>query len=401
MFKSSFNQILGSILAASINLIIVIFTARILGAVGRGEITYFVTCLGILQILTSVVGNSVMVFMLTKHHKGNVLISSLIWTLTIVIACFPFLIFLNIVSKAFIFYFLILAIFQTSFNNILALFSSELKFKSLAAFRVLQPLFLIVLILIFYNFFKFNLNLYWKFLIISYMPFFFIYCRESFYNLKFINKNAIKSTFYDFLKLGGLNQFTFLMQFLSYRFAVFVIAKFLNIDSLGVFGMWLTFTDALWLIPISLATVNMAYAAKPDYQLKIIYKFIALAIAIPLTIILVFSLIPNSIFILVLSKDFSQVKSLILYSAPAIILFSINLIMAYFFSAKGLIKYNTLSSGIGFVSILSTTYLFTTKYGLIGAVLSNSLSYFLTVLVTIVIFYNKFYKLNPYRIPLN
>lgn len=401
MFKNSLNQIIGSILSAAINLIIVVFTANVLGASGRGEITYLLTCLGVLQILTSIVGNSVMIYMLTKHDKGNVLIASSVWTIFIILISIPFIYSFDLIAKPLIGYFLILALFQTCLANLIAYYSSELKFKKLSTIRILQPFTLIILILISYKFLKFDLNRYWEFLIISYLPFVFLYGKECDDKIKYVTIKSLKYVLCDFLKLGSLNQLTYLMQFLSYRFSVLVVAKLLDINSVGVFGMWLTIIDALWLIPIGLATVNMTYAAKKNYQLNLIYRFIGIAMVIPLVIIIVFSIIPNSIFILVLSKDFSQVKSLVLISAFSVLLFTSNLIIAYFFSAKGLIKYNTLSSGVGFISIICTTYFLTDKYGLIGAVLSNSLSYFLTVVMTFIIFYYKFYKHNKVIVPVN
>src|SRR6476659_460865 len=103
------------------NLLIIIFTARILGAEVRGEITYLITCICLLQVFTAIVGNSVMVFMLTKYQQKEVLISSFFWTLFIAVIALPLVFIITKLTITNILYFVLLGIIQTGFNNLTAL----------------------------------------------------------------------------------------------------------------------------------------------------------------------------------------------------------------------------------------------------------------------------------------
>jgi O-antigen/teichoic acid export membrane protein len=225
-------------------------------------------------------------------------------------------------------------------------------------------------------------------LIVSFVPSFIIICFET---LKHLKKNIrfieIKNVCVSFLKLGGLNQFNNLMQYGSYRFGIWTISNELGIKEVGVFGLWLTVCDAIWLIPIALATVNQAYAAKPNYSLNQLNKYLLIAVCISATILGIAICLPQTFYIYVLGSDFLHLKNLIMLSCPILIAFSITIMYAYYFSAKGLIKYNTLSSGLGFITILLSTSYLTDKLELRGAVLANCISYTVSVLTTVFLFF--------------
>jgi O-antigen/teichoic acid export membrane protein len=401
VLKNSVLQVIANILSAVLNLLIIIFTAKTLGSLGRGEITYLIICVGILQIFTSIVGNSVMIFMLTRHKKHDVLFGSLIWTLIITFISIPFVYYFTTLDFKSIQYFLILGILQTSFSNLITFYSFELKFKFIILLKVAQPILFIFLIIGFYFLDKFNLSLYWTLLIVSFLPHFILFLIETLKNRYLITFSTLKVMMVDFLKLGGLGQFTNLMQFASYRFAVLIIAKTLGMNSVGVFGLWLSVTDAIWLIPMGLATVNMSYATKVGYELRNIYKHIIISVTISFFLILGILIIPNELYIYLLGKDFTQLRGLIIYSSPVVILFTINIVVAYYFSAKGLIKYNTLSSGLGFVAIIALTYYLTNNFGLLGAVSANCISYSFSILTTLYLFLKHKKQFNLDSAPLN
>ncbi|MBU0696305.1 MAG: hypothetical protein KKE39_07235, partial [Bacteroidetes bacterium] len=138
-----------------------------------------------------------------------------------------------------------------------------------------------------------------------------------------------------------------------------------------------------------------------NYSVKSILKYILASLAVSLSLIITILLIPNDFFVWLLGKDFTALKSLILISSPVICLFTINIIIANFFSAKGLIKYNTISSGLGFISITSITALLTAQFGLKGAVMSNCISYFISIVVTLILFYRNSSQFNSNSIPIN
>ncbi len=74
-------------------------------------------------------------------------------------------------------------------------------------------------------------------------------------------------------------------------------------------------------------------------------------------------------------KEFSELKTIILLSSPAIILFSGSAVVAHYFSGMGNYKINTYTAAIGFIFTVSLCYLFIPAYGMYGAILAMSVSY--------------------------
>lgn len=378
MLRNSILHILSSVGTAILNLIILVLSARVLGSEGRGEITYLLFYCTFIQIFTAIIGHSVMIYMLTKLEENSVLIISFIWTILIVTLASPVVLYFDEFIQDRILLFLCLTIFQSLYTNLLAFLSSKIQIKRLVLIKISQPLILILLIILSK---KLDSGLFLGFLAISYIPSFLILLWRTFYkNFKF-NILNLKLSFLYFIKLGALNQLNNLLQFGCYRYAIWIIADKLNLENVGVFGLWVTLIDALWLIPISIATMNQTYAAKNEgsvVNMKLCY--ISAGIVVILTGMAL--LIPLNIYESLLGKDFNELKKLLLISSPAIILFTFNIIIAYYFSAKGKIIYNTISSGLGFCVVISLSNVLINNYGLEGAVIANSVSYFVTTVAT-------------------
>ncbi|HEX7367552.1 MAG TPA: hypothetical protein VF273_10675 [Pelobium sp.] len=189
------------------------------------------------------------------------------------------------------------------------------------------------------------------------------------------------------------------MQYGAYRFSIWVISAQLGMKEIGIFGMWLTVCDALWLIPNALANVNLAYASKTNYKLATLTHFLMFALLLVFFMVLTILLIPNGWYVNILGKDFNELKNLIRIASPVIVGFTITIIIAYYFSGKGLIKYNTIGSGAGFLAILLLSNYLTAKHGLKGAVLANSISYATSILVMLFLFLRHKKKLKVNQTP--
>lgn len=390
MLKNSILHIISSFGSALINFVILLITAKILGAEGRGEITYLLFYCGFIQIFTGIIGNSVMIFMLTKLDENSVLVISFIWTFIIVFILSPFLYFFDDFIQSRIVLFLSITVLQSLFNNLIALLSAKILIKKLVVIRITQPLILIIL-LYFIN--DISATLFLTILAISYIPALFYISWITFgINFKY-DFQKFKASFLYFIKLGSLNQLNYLMQFGCYRYAIWIIADNSNLSNVGVFGLWVTLVDALWLIPISIATINQTYSAKNNSN-YINMNLCYIAAMISVLLIAITLLIPLNIYELILGKDFNQIKQLLLLSSPAVVLFTFNIMLAYYFSAKGKIIYNTISSGLGFVIIVLLSPFFIKKLGLNGAVITNSISYVVTTITTLYLYFKYRNQLN-------
>ena len=390
MLKKSLQNILSSIIGAVISLVILIYTSNKLGAEGRGIYTYFITTLALVQLAISIMGNSIMVYMMNKQGSKPILILSTLWAIGIsVVSAFVIISIDDFYYNHFWLLFW-LNLFQAIFQNICTYLAYLSDFTKLSIIKIIQPL--IVLLFLFSTHLNSPiqfLNYVWM----SYFPFvlYFLYVFYSVLKTEKL-KNSLWESFKSYFSLGLLAQATNLMQFTSYRFTVWLLVIYVSFSEIGVFGLWLSFYEMLLIIAVNVAQVNYSYVAagKKSMNLRKIsllnFLFIVIACA-------VFFIIPTHYYELILGKDFNSLKNLMLISAIGIGCLSIAKIYASYFSAKGFIKYNTVASAIGFLVILSISFPLVKNYGLKGAVISNSLSYIATTAVTLFI-YRYIYKPN-------
>ncbi|RRN76712.1 hypothetical protein EIM50_23290, partial [Pseudoxanthomonas sp. SGD-10] len=194
------------------------------------------------------------------------------------------------------------------------------------------------------------------------------------------------TSFITYFKVGALAQFTNIIQFGSYRLTVWLLVIYSSFSEVGVFGLWLAFSEIIWLISVNIAQVNYAKVARGEKSMDLkrvsLLNFLFVAFSCFL-----FYLIPDSFYSGLLGRDFIPLKDLILLSVLGLSVFSVNKIFSSYFSALGLIKYNTLSSIIGFAVLLISCFPLVKFFGLNGAVISNVLSYITTTFVTVYIYY--------------
>jgi O-antigen/teichoic acid export membrane protein len=92
-------------------------------------------------------------------------------------------------------------------------------------------------------------------------------------------------------------------------------------------------------------------------------------------------IIPAEFFNWLLGKDFTGIKTIMLYLSPGILVISFSSIISHYFSGLGRQRILLIANASGLVVTLATSYYFIQKYGLIGACYSASLSYFIQALV--------------------
>lgn len=387
MLRNSLYNIISSVLNLLLNFWLLSYTSRLLGAEGRGEYTLVLFYSSLLQIISAIIGSSMMVYMLRKIGEEMVLFFSFIWSvITVALGTLVFIYFSILIDKIFVFF--LISIVQSLYANMLSYYSYGILYKRILTIRVLQPILYVLLLLVFeINNTTGVLYVYSFSFLIPLFPFFIETIKKS---CQISKKKGLFPAFKEYLKFGTLNQINNLFQFGAYRYVIWLLSSWSSLKSLGVFGVWLSLIDAMWVIPTSIASVNHTYVVNKKQSLSILKVSSATFILLLLTFGVLY-VIPDEIYIQVLGLDFVLLKNMLSVSAVGVSFFCFNKIYASYFSAKGLIRYNTVSSGIGFIVVLALSFPLVKNYGLIGAVIANSISYFLTTCVTLFI-YKYIYK---------
>jgi len=90
--------------------------------------------------------------------------------------------------------------------------------------------------------------------------------------------------------------------------------------------------------------------------------------------------------LVVFSKEFGEIKIVIISLAPGVIALAANTIFSHYFSGTGQPRYNLIASLCGLAVTVPALILLIPAYGLIGAGLSASLAYTASVVYQLVVF---------------
>ena len=391
---------------------IVILNANIFGAEGLGTIGLMVLNITILQLVTSFIGGTTLVYLIPRRDLKKLLVFSLIWAVLGNIGGLLVLKSLALVPKNYIILLLVISI-VFSFNSInMTLLQAFEKIKKFNFFQILQAVLLIVSIASFLlvektQKQKWGVDLYFYSFLISYLGTFLF---STFAVIKSIRNQKVnpdivkisKSWFAqlkELLSLGFWVQIANLAQLLNYRLSYYFIEYFVGRKPLGIFDLGTKLSEAIWIFPKSLCLVQYARLSNnddADYARKITVIFSKIASLFTLLVLVVLLLIPGSFFTFIFGAEFIDVKAIIYALAPGIFFLSCLTILSHHFAAKGEYWKNSLSSFIGLIFTAVGGYFFipmAAKSGYVNAIfiagIVTSVSYLMSLIVTILFFHRE------------
>jgi len=195
-----------------------------------------------------------------------------------------------------------------------------------------------------------------------------------------------------FLNYGWQTQLSYLMQFLNYRLSYFLLAELHSIGSVGIFSIGVALSEAIWTVSKSISlvlysdTVNEQHKETRIANTKLSVK-ISLYATLALSVMLL--AIPSCVYSFIFGKDFSDVKTIILFLLPGIIAIGVSNIIGHYFSATYQLRILNIKSLLGLVATVASAALFIPKYGIVGACITASFSYCVSSAVLFVSFYKK------------
>lgn len=394
MLRAITNTVFTRFFFAIVNFIVVIGTARFLGAEVRGVISLIGVGTSVLHVLSNLVGGTSLVYFGSRINKRNLLYLSYTWCVfSSALGTFT-LELLKVIPDAHVLdvFLLGLLLCLGSINQQLLLADKKILGYNISAF--LQAL-LLVMVFLFMVFIQHEKSIQ-SFLIALYTSYSVCLIATFFAGLDF-KKSTERIDLYDLFKQlvkhGFVIQLASLLQLINYRFSFYLLEKNFGSKILGIFSVTIALSEALWILSRSMATVQYSYISNTNDKnehVRITAIFSKVVFFVTLFIIIVMMLIPNSIYLWLLGSEFEGVKYLILLMSPGILLHSITSILAHYFSGNANFKINTYASGIAaIVSIISYTF-FIPWLGIKGACIASNLVYFTSFVYSLI----KFHKLS-------
>lgn len=393
MIKKIFSTFSMRFVSAIINLFIAVVISRYLGASGKGEQGILLTTIALIMLFENLVGGASVVFLTPRLKIKNILLASNLWSFFITITSYLILYFTQLVETK---YQLPVAILSgmcsvSSINNSILVGKEKINQSNVLNFMI--PLFTFLFILIFFiSGWMLSVKAYLLALFISYLINIIVssyFLTPYLKNQENLNYKEIPATISTMLKYGCQNQMAHIFQLMSLRISFFVLEYFWNKSQVGIYSNGVSIIESVWMISGSITlfqysrivnTTDKKYAITLTETLTKYGMFVAFLALIPII------LLPSQVYSLIFGPDFKDLNRLIWVLAPGIWVFNYTLILGHYFSGTGRYYINAIASGIGFLVTIPAVFILVPVYGIYGAAISATISYFCSSLVVNIYF---------------
>lgn len=390
MLKIIFGTITTRVISAVLSFLIIILNSRLLGAEGQGTISLVVLGITINSLISSFVGGSSLVYLIPRYNLFKLMFLSYNWAVISSFLGTLILFLFNLIpEQLYLDVFIISLVLQLANVN-----TSSLLGKKKVVLYNISAVIQIISIFTILNVYLFILH---KVEVSSYITALklgsLIYFSLSlFFVIKLLTEISFKNlneVLVQMLKYGSFIQFANILQLMNYRLSYYIIEFYYGRSSLGQYSVGIQFSESLWLVSRSLAMIQYSEISNSndnDFNKKITLQFIKLSFLVTNFGLFCLLLIPESVFIFILEKDFSNIKMIISSLGLGILSMSVSVMFSHYLSGIGKHFYNTIGSGIGFVITVILGFLLIPKFGILGAGITASISYLISAIYLLIIF---------------
>lgn len=377
MLKLVVNTFFTKIVSAASNLLVAVLISKILGAEAKGETSILLTNVTIVLLFTNIFGGGTIAFLLSKYNYKNILKWFVVASIIIsIISFFVFYFFSK--SIYFALHCTVLSFIVAQFSFFQNVFTVLNKIKLLNFVIALQSVLLLFIVFCGLFFANSGAEIYTIGLYISYFISL-VYCVFFFQKYKYeLGNKSEQIDFYALLKMGIQNQLSHIIYLFLMRFSYYLLLWHSGKFSVGVFSNAIIIAEGIWLVASSLATVQYAKIINSsiDEAVKITLTFCRIGFAVSAVLIGFVALIPTQFFTVIFGNDFIEVKTIVMYLSPGILVYNFATIIGHFFSGIGQFKINTISNFIGLLITLSSLFFYYNQFSIQYAIVFHNVAYF-------------------------
>lgn len=203
------------------------------------------------------------------------------------------------------------------------------------------------------------------------------------------NKESLLSVAKEMLNFGSMIQLSTLVTMVNRRISYIVIKNVFGDGEVGVYTSGTQVSEATKLIGHSIALVQFSSISNMDDDKKaaaITVTFLKLACVLTALCMFVICLIPKSVFAWIFSEEFAGIKDVLLTLSPGMVFLAADMVFSHYFSGINKPKYNLYGTLVGLAITIPSISILIPMYGIIGAGISVSLTYFGTIFYQWMIF---------------
>jgi O-antigen/teichoic acid export membrane protein len=378
MIKNILNTFFVRSFNAGLAFLIVVLTARYLGAEVRGEISIFVLNITLIFQAVSIVGGG-LVYYTPRKPVYSLILSTVLWSFIAVPVVLLLLYLIGFVDNQTLG---LLAIASFLLSWFMSGLNILIGFERIKTYNLLSLLMMVILtiflwIFIAEGYFKGFETWYWAYIIAVSVGL--LAMKIAVFRL--LKRKDLVFHFKDFITLfnyGKWTQLANIAQLLNYRLGYYLIEYFEGKQSLGIYSSAVAVAEGTWLISKSFAMVVLSRIVNMNNRkdaalLSLIYARISLYFSLIFILLLV--LLPTIFYTWLFGAEFYEVKWIVIFLTPGIASFALTTIYAHYFSGTGRPNISSYSSILGLVVTLIFGFWLIPTYGKIGAAITASCSF--------------------------
>ena len=197
--------------------------------------------------------------------------------------------------------------------------------------------------------------------------------------LKERGDESVWTTIKEMLRFGSIIQVSTLVSMLNRRLSYLIIRSFWGDAHVGVYNAATQVSESPKMIGLSIAMVQFSKISNlTDNNLaaKITLQLVKMATILTAVCVVVICVIPTSVYSWLFTSDFAPMRSIMIALAPGIIFMAAHMVFVHYFSGTNRPQYDLYGALIGLAVTIPALYLLIPPFGMIGAGVSVSITYF-------------------------
>lgn len=383
--KAIFHTLSSRFVGAALNLLLLWFTSRWMGAGVRGEISLYFSSIYLLVLVSGFAGGSTLIYLAPRFALNRLLVLAYGWCLGVSLLLVPALAWWPGLPAPQLGWWMVSSLLfnLTAANRYLLLGQGRIQTDNLLGIGVNAIQFLLLLALILGTASQSLQAFVWAFVgawgatwLISLIL---LMRTERKLSTETAWKPLLKAAF----GLGFLAQMTNLAQFVAYRIQFYLIDVAAGKEAVGVFSTTVSLAEAVWMITQSISLVQLSRIVQSDDKAAAAqwslpwFKISILLSALVLGFLLLF---PAEAYVWIFGKDFGQIPSVLFALAPGVLALAGSNILAHYFAGTAQLRFNLGASLLSLAVVTSCSHLLLTHRGIVGAAWASSVAYILGAL---------------------
>jgi O-antigen/teichoic acid export membrane protein len=379
------------------NFLIALLLARFMGPKIKGDATIFITTITFLVFFCSFVGGQALVYLVPRFRVENLIIPAYVWT--IVVAGISLILFrhfgvftwrrsVNVCT---------ISILSSLVNINASVLLAKQEIRRYNIVNLIPVFFTVIGLLI--GIFVYKSDDIYGYLYPLYVAYIIALVVSFYYTRGYINLHAGAATFDDIdsaLKYGVGYQIFELLQLLNFRFYFFLLYHIQGPSDLGLFSIGVSILEVVWIFGRSVFVIHYSDFSNSDNRAVAVeqtLRYIKIVFITSLAILLLIALCPSSVYGFVFGGSFAEVKYLVKYLFPGVLMYSITLVIQSIYLSRaryGVIIFAQLS---GLVVSVALCYLWIPHYFYSGASAAASIAYIVCTIIMLAFF------MRDYQVP--